>query len=184
MRPKLLNRDALAQRLEISPARVQQLTGIGVLERRAGGYDLTDCTLALLQYIRRNEAQEAAKTRRITAAAAIGERRQRVALGTLATLDEVEGLLDAQYGHMHGALQAATSISFAELAAEIGEFRARPLTYVVYNRVLAELNAWRDGYKQALRELRAGLQDGRRLDSVAAELRQAVSGGDEDDGTD
>ena len=178
---KLLNRDALAARLEISPARVQQLTAQGVLERGDGGYDLADCAIALLRYIRRNEAQEAAKTRRITAAAAISERRQRVALGTLATLDEVRTLLDDQFGRMHGALQAGSSEAFASISAELGDFKARPLTHAVYDPMLGALIRWRDGCLEALKEMRAGLRNGARLDSVIAELAHSVSDGAEDD---
>ena len=181
MSSKLLNRDALARCLALSPARIQQLTAQEVLERKAGGYDALECALALLRYIRRNEAQEAAKTRRITAAASIAERRQRVALGTLATLDEVRTLLDDQFGRMHGALQAGSSVAFAELAAEIGQLKARPIVYTPYNYVVRSLNQWRDGYRQALKEMRAGLQNGKRLDRVVAELAHAVSDGAEDD---
>jgi hypothetical protein len=179
MRTKLLNRDALAQRLEISPARVQQLTGIGVLERKAGGYDLTDCALALLQYIRRDEAAQVARTRRITAAAAISERRQRIALRQLVTLEEVRVTLLDLWGLLHGALRAGSQEAFASLSAELGDARARVLTGKVYDSVLGALHLYRDAALRAIEELRQGLHAERRLDQVVDQLRRAVTG-DED----
>jgi hypothetical protein len=180
---KKINREALAARLEISPSRVQQLTGQGILVRHNDGYDLTEAAIALAKYARRDEEQKAARTRLITAAAAISERRQRQVLRQLVTLDEVRATLSDAFGDLKGALQAGSSVMFGELAQEVGESKARCLTGAVYAEVLAVLLRHRDGAQRACTALAAGLHEGERLDQVAAELREAVSPSraDEDD---
>jgi transcriptional regulator of NAD metabolism len=170
---KFLNREALAAQLEISPARVQQLTGLGVLTRRKGGYDVTESALSLAKYLRRDKAQKAARVRLITAAAAISERRQRQVLRQLVTLDEVRATLDI-FGDLKGALQAGSSIMFAELAQEVGEMKARSLTGAVYAEVLGTLLSHRTAVARACKQLAEGLHEGARLDEVAAQLRAAV----------
>ena len=171
---KFLNREALAARLEISPSRVQQLTGVGVLTRHKGGYDVTECAIALAKYLRRDEEQKAARTRLITAAAAISERRQRQVLRQLVTLEEVRATLSAAFGDLKGALQAGSSVMFAELTQEVGDYKARCLTGAVYAQVLQILIQHRDAAAAACTALEAGLHEGERLDQVAGELRAAV----------
>jgi hypothetical protein len=180
---KFLNREALAARLEISPARVQQLTGQGVLVRHKAGYDLTESAIALAKYARRDEEQKAARTRLVTAAAAISERRQRQALRQLVTVGEVRATLADLFGDLKGALQGGSSAAFAALAQEIGDQKARCLTSEVYREVLGALLRHRDATERACTALAAGLHEGERLDQVVAELREAVSPSraDEDD---
>jgi hypothetical protein len=172
---KLLNREALAARLEISPARVQQLTGLGVLTRHERGYDIVECAIALAKYVRRDEAQKAARTRLITTSAAIGERRQRQALRQLVTLEEVRATMDDAFGQAMGQLQAGSSSMFAELMQLVGDDKARYLTCLVYNAVLGALHQFREASAAAIEQLRDGLHQGRRLDDVIEELRHAVS---------
>lgn len=171
---RFLNREELAAQLEISPARVQQLTGQGILERKKNGYDVVAAAIALARYVRRDEEQKAARVRLITAAAAISERRQRQVLRQLVTLGEVRATLSGAFGDLHGALQAGSSIMFAELKQEIGDDKARSLTGVVYAEVLAMLIQYRDAARRACERLEAGLHEGDRLDRVVDELREAV----------
>ena len=158
------------------------MTGQGILVRHKGGYDVTECAIALAKYLRRDEEQKAARTRLITAAAAISERRQRQVLRQLVTLDEVRATLSDAFGDLKGALQAGSSVMFAELAQEVGESKARALTGLVYRAVLVELLRHRDGAQRACTALAAGLHEGSRLDQVAAELRDAVSPSRADEG--
>jgi hypothetical protein len=180
-----VNRETLAARLEVSPSRVQQLTGAGVLTRHKQGYCLVESAIALAKYARRDEATKMARTRLICASAAISERRQRQALRQLVTLDEVQSTLSDLFGQLMGALRSGSGVIFAELAQEVGESKARSLTSVVYREVLGALLRHRDATERACSALEAGLHEGERLDEVVAELREAVSptsqGGEDDE---
>lgn len=176
----LLNRAALAAKLEISETRVQQYTNSGILIRQKGGYDLADSALALLAYTRRDTSATAARTRRVIAGAVLNERRARQALRQLATIQELRAVFFATYGELHNALQAGSSRAFYELAAEVDEPKARALTYVVYTAMLAVANDFRDAAARACVEIAQGLHMAQRLDRVVEELRQAVSGDDDE----
>jgi phage terminase Nu1 subunit (DNA packaging protein) len=173
---KALSRADLAGLLDVSEARIQQLTGAGVLKRRKGGYDPLESAVAFAKWLRRDEETKRARLRLLTAQAMNHERRLRQHLRKLLTVDELHDALLVAFEEGAGMVQRETSRLFHERAAVVGEDRARLDVHPIYTEFMRLLRGYRNGCDALADALRSGLvQDEARIDRLMEDFRQSVA---------
>jgi len=167
----ILTRAKLAQRLELSETRIQQLTADGVLKRVSGGYDLAAAAVALLKHQRSDHESRAMRVRYQQSQASATELRIHRQLKRLIHFDEVGWLFNLFLEEAHKAAAGVAARVYADAALKLPELGARRVATFVHNELHGLIRAFQTTIDATLAFVRTEkLPSEGRLDLVARSL--------------
>jgi hypothetical protein len=167
----ILTRPKLAERLELSETRIQQLTADGVLKRVSGGYDLTASALALLKHSRSDLEGRAIRRRYQAAQSLAVELRVQRQLKRLIHIDEAGWLYLLFLEEAHKAAAGVAARVFADASLRLSDLDARRVATFVDNELHGLIGAFESTIARTLEFVRTEkLPSEGRLDLIARSL--------------